>query len=259
MLNSFERRLRAAEPQTETGARGEAVLQGLLDIGDAGTVILECQPHAAPAGVVDDLQMHLTAAAVIQRVACELAGRGDDLGLIDEAESGLDRQHPDLLAHPHNVVRRTVFRGAQSSSSASRFLQPTLNQRHAALDVQRRLHARQRQAEFHQRDRDRRPHADHDRLGVEDARDRGDIVEHAADEAVDDLQARRCRSARLWRRIRRSCCVRSSSSAVASRSCMSTWMVTSNASPSFRIGMRSMVTRPFLGFVMCSPRSPPSS
>src|SRR5579872_6207170 len=34
--------------------------------------------------------------------------------------------------------------------------------------------------------------------------------------------------------------VRSSSSAVARRSCMSTWMVTSSASPNFNIGMRSI-------------------
>ena len=67
------------------------------------------EPHPAPAGVVDDLQMHLTAAAVIQRVACELAGRGDDLGLVDEAQSGLDRQHPDLLSHTYNVVRGFYF------------------------------------------------------------------------------------------------------------------------------------------------------
>ncbi len=34
------------------------------------------------------------------------------------------------------------------------------------------------------------PHADDDRVGVEDARDGGDVVQHAADEAVDDLQRR---------------------------------------------------------------------
>ena len=53
---------------------------------------------------------------------------------------------------------------------------------------ERGLHARQRQSQFDQGDGDRRPHADDHRLGIEHARHRGDVVEHPADEAVDDLQ-----------------------------------------------------------------------
>ena len=61
-------------------------------------------------------------------------------------------------------------------------------QLHAALDVERGAHARQRQPQLDQRDRDGRAHADHDRLGVEHARHRRDVADHAADERVDDLE-----------------------------------------------------------------------
>src|SRR5690606_11653472 len=62
------------------------------------------------------------------------------------------------------------------------------DQRHASLDIERRLHTGQRQAELDERDRHGRTHADDDRLRVENARDRGDVVEHATDEAVYDLE-----------------------------------------------------------------------
>src|SRR6202012_5421641 len=65
---------------------------------------------------------------------------------------------------------------------------PHVDESHAALDVQGGLDAGQRQTELDQRDRHRRPHADDDRFGIEDTRDGGDIIEHSADEAVDDFQ-----------------------------------------------------------------------
>src|SRR5262249_29143292 len=68
--------------------------------------------------------------------------------------------------------------------------EPTPDELHAAFDVQRGPHAGERQAELDQRDRHGRPHSDDDGLGVEDARDGGDVVEHAPDEAVDDLERR---------------------------------------------------------------------
>ncbi len=46
----------------------------------------------------------------------------------------------------------------------------------------------ERQAQLHQRDRDRRAHADDDGDRVEHARHGGDVVQHAADEGVDDFQ-----------------------------------------------------------------------
>ena len=45
--------LGAAEPEAEARAGGEAVLQGLLDVGDAGTAILEGQrkPRRPPSSI----------------------------------------------------------------------------------------------------------------------------------------------------------------------------------------------------------------
>src|SRR5689334_21360408 len=71
-----------------------------------------------------------------------------------------------------------------------RRLEPRVDERHAAFDVQSGLDPRQGQSKLDQRDRDRRTHADNDRVGIQNAGHRGDIVEHPADEAVHDLQRR---------------------------------------------------------------------
>ena len=81
---------------------------------------------------------------------------------------------------------------------------------------------------------------DHHRPRVEDARHAGDVGDHPADERVDDLERPRCRSARRGRRCWRSRRSGRPAASGASRSCMSTWMVTSRKSPILRIGMRSM-------------------
>ena len=105
-------------------------------------------------------------------------------------------------------------------------------QRHAALDVERRAHARERSS----------PsstsviataglHADDDRLRVEHARHRRDVGDHAADERVDHLERRDVDQHARARGRARCAAVRSSCSVSASRSCMSTWIVTSRQSP----------------------------
>ena len=66
---------------------------------------------------------------------------------------------------------------------------------------ERRAHAGQRQAELDQRDRDGRPHADDDRLGVEHPRHRGDVAEHPADERVDHLERGDVDQHAAWRRV----------------------------------------------------------
>src|SRR3954447_5198463 len=71
-----------------------------------------------------------------------------------------------------------------------RLREAALDQGHPALDVQRGPDAGERQSEFDQRDCHRGPHSDDDGVGVENARNRGDIVQHAADETVDDFKRR---------------------------------------------------------------------
>lgn len=56
------------------------------------------------------------------------------------------------------------------------------------LHVQRRAYARKREAEFDERDRDRRLHADDDRLGIEHARHGGRVADHASDERIDHVE-----------------------------------------------------------------------
>src|SRR3954468_23514309 len=58
------------------------------------------------------------------------------------------------------------------------------------VDIERGTHAAELEPELDQGDGDGRAHAhDHGR-GIEHARHGGDVVEHAADEGIDDLQRR---------------------------------------------------------------------
>src|SRR5262245_50804111 len=85
------------------------------------------------------------------------------------------------------MARRSVFVVVTINSLR---VGATLNQRHAAVDIQRCSDAGQGQAKLDQGDCDCGAHADDDRFGVEDAGHSGDIVQHAADETVDDFQRR---------------------------------------------------------------------
>jgi hypothetical protein len=80
--------------------------------------------------------------------------------------------------------------GVAPDRSAGVGIERRAQQRHAAIHVECGLHARQRQPELHQRDGDGRLHADDDGAGAEDPRHARDVRDHAADEAVDDLEAR---------------------------------------------------------------------
>ena len=54
MENSLQSRLRAAEAEAHALAGGVAVLQRLLDVGDARALVLERQAHAAAAALLDE-------------------------------------------------------------------------------------------------------------------------------------------------------------------------------------------------------------
>ncbi len=80
--------LRAAQAEAQPAAGGVAVLQRQLDVRDARALVLERQAQTlARCRRSSDLEQHVAAAAVVERVARELAGRGDDLGLVDQAEA----------------------------------------------------------------------------------------------------------------------------------------------------------------------------
>ena len=66
------------------------------------------------------LEAHLAAAAVVERVARQLARRGHDLGLVDQAEAERDRALAHRLAHAHDVLRR-ADRRAQCSPRSPAF------------------------------------------------------------------------------------------------------------------------------------------
>src|SRR5262245_60349515 len=109
------------------------------------------------------------------------------------------RLKPTATAHSRTTCRTATMssdeRIARVSSRRTAIPAPAVlerlaDQRDPLLDVQRRAHAGQCQTELDERDRDRRTHADDGRLRVEDARHRGDVAEHPADEGIDDLERR---------------------------------------------------------------------
>src|SRR5690349_25161326 len=77
--------LGAAEPQSEAVPRGKAVAQRLGDVGDARPLVGEDQPQAAPDAGAQAVETQIAAAAIVDRIARDLAGGGHDLGLVDEA------------------------------------------------------------------------------------------------------------------------------------------------------------------------------
>ena len=94
----------AAQPEPEAVARREAVLEREIHVGDSRSLVLEGQSQSAFAVVDDRLHQQRAAAAVHQRVACQLARRGHELRLIDQAEPEAHRPIANPLTHADDVV-----------------------------------------------------------------------------------------------------------------------------------------------------------
>ena len=90
--------LAARQAQAHAAARGPAVGQRQADVGDARPLVLEVQAQAAPHAVgLHHFPAHDAAAAVDQRVARQLAGRRDHLGLVHQRELQLLGELAHLL------------------------------------------------------------------------------------------------------------------------------------------------------------------
>src|SRR4051812_8113069 len=94
---------RAAQAETESSAGGVAVLQGEIEIDDAGALVREREPPAFADATFQYLDEPFAAAAVLERVARQLAGRRDELGLVDERETLRDGAFARELAHANHV------------------------------------------------------------------------------------------------------------------------------------------------------------
>src|SRR5262249_908448 len=91
-----------AEP---TGAR-ITVLHGELDVGNARSLVLEDQTHPAPAAGDNGFDARKPTPSVVYGVTGNLASRGHELGLIDQAEPYGRRSHANLLTYPDYVFGR---------------------------------------------------------------------------------------------------------------------------------------------------------
>src|SRR5215216_6852890 len=77
----------AAQTQTQAAAGRIAIPQRQLDVGDTGAVILEDELQAPVGCVAEGFHPHRAASAVIYRIACQLARRRNQFGLVDQAEA----------------------------------------------------------------------------------------------------------------------------------------------------------------------------
>ena len=84
-LEFVRQALGAAQAEAQAAAGGVAVLHRQLDVGDARARVEEHQLQPLARAVRHgSMQRDLAAAAVVERVARELARGGDDLGLVDQ-------------------------------------------------------------------------------------------------------------------------------------------------------------------------------
>src|SRR6187399_1263251 len=94
--------LRARQSQTQTLPRGPPVGEGELEVRNPRPLVDEGQSQPLALAVHDDLRAHDTALPVDDDVAGQLARRGDDLGLIDDAEARFEREPAYALTrHDH--------------------------------------------------------------------------------------------------------------------------------------------------------------
>src|SRR5688500_983894 len=94
---------RSTEAKPEAGSGGEMIGECLLDVRDAWTLILECNPQSSADPVGDQLEPSRPAATVIDRVASELARGRDHLRLVDERKPSIDRPRANGLANGYDV------------------------------------------------------------------------------------------------------------------------------------------------------------
>src|SRR5689334_4951510 len=103
------------------------------------------------------------------------------------------RLKPIETAHARASCRTRTMSSVAFSSKVSSFTTSktgSSEQFHAALDVQCRPHAAELEAELDERDRDRGTHAHDHGVGIEDARHGSQVVQHSADERIDELERR---------------------------------------------------------------------
>src|SRR5271165_5932530 len=94
----------AAETEAQPATAGVAILHCQREVSDAWPLVGKGQAHAATPAVGDHFDTQRAAAAVIERIATDLARRSDKLGLLHQAEAGGNSARPDGLAHPHHVI-----------------------------------------------------------------------------------------------------------------------------------------------------------
>src|SRR5581483_1034030 len=135
-----------AEAEAEAVARRVAVAERDLDVRNARAAVFEHEPEAASAIVVQRLEADRPAAPVEDGVPRQLARRGHELRLVDEAEARRDRPLADDLADGDDVFRRANDARLMLEDGHSRPPPPCVPARSAASPSRRSARWRPREA-----------------------------------------------------------------------------------------------------------------
>jgi hypothetical protein len=101
--------LGATQTEAKPASRRLAIIQVTLEVGNTWTLIFECEPDTLADTVVDALNPHRAATAVVERIPSQLTGGRNDFCLIDERKADVDRPGPNLLARLYDIVTRADF------------------------------------------------------------------------------------------------------------------------------------------------------
>src|SRR5215813_9972073 len=94
----------AAQAQPQSATRSVTVFQRQFDIRNARSLVFKSQPQPPARLTVEGLEPDGPAAAVVESVAREFAGRGHDLGLVYETETLGHRPLASSLPHAYDVL-----------------------------------------------------------------------------------------------------------------------------------------------------------
>src|SRR5690606_32824587 len=95
---------RPGQPQAQPRTGRVPISQGSFDICNSRTGVAEFETQSPSGAVYERHQARRSTPAVLDRIAGQLAGRGHDLGLVDQAEADFGGPGTRMLAYADDVL-----------------------------------------------------------------------------------------------------------------------------------------------------------
>ena len=94
----------AAEPEAQSPTAGVTIRQGLLDVWNARSLVVEYDPQASPLFILDHFELRGAPASIIKSIAGQFARSSNQLGLIYQIKPERDSLGPDGLAYDDHIL-----------------------------------------------------------------------------------------------------------------------------------------------------------